>query len=475
MVKKIWNSPTITTWLSYSTKTLSLFVVLPMVLKKFNSGDVVLWYLFFTIIALQSIADFGFRQTFSRIISYAFGGAKDITVFNSATKDKITNTTHTPNLSLLNDIVSNMKFIYLWLTVALLILMGVFGTWSMIKPIHESSNPQQSWWAWIIVLIITCISFYGKIYMNFLEGLFKVALVRRIEIFTSLGSIVSSILIMIFSPSLLNMIIVNQFWVLVSIVRDWHLCKTVDNGFYILVSKNIAFNKEIFVKIWQPAWRSGLSGLMSVGLTNLTGLVYAQVGSTNDVAAYLLALRVINQIKEISMAPFYSKLPLLAMLRVKDDLISLVKLVKKSMFLSHLVFVIGFIVTGLFFNPLLKLLHSDVSFISQSLWILIGLAFFIHRFGAMHIQVYLSTNHIISHIADGVSGALYIISSFILSKYLGVYAIPIGMLVGYLGFYAWYAAKFSYRSMGVSFLKFEMKTSLIPLLLFLIYIVLNLK
>ncbi|RZK38501.1 MAG: hypothetical protein EOO90_22080 [Pedobacter sp.] len=470
MINRVWNSPTIMTWMSYSTKTLSLFVVLPMVLNRFTSGDVVLWYLFFTIISLQSIADFGFRQTFSRLISYAFGGATDIAVFNTGKKNHTDNHSDAPNKSLLNDIISNMKFIYIWLTLALFCLMAVFGTWSMIKPINESSNQQQSWLAWIIVLVITCISFYGKVYMNFLEGLFKIALVRRIEVFTSLGSILSSILVMLISPTLLNMVIVNQLWVLVVVVRDWHLCRTIDNGFYKLVSKKLQFDKLIFMKIWQPAWRSGISGLMSVGLTNLTGLIYAQVGATNDVAAYLLALRVINQIKEISMAPFYSKLPLLAMLRVKNDLSTLVTIVRKSMFLSHLVYAVGFITAGLLFDSILSFLKSDVHFLPQSLWIMIGFAYFIHRFGAMHIQVYLSTNHIISHIADGISGILYIVSGLILARYIGVYAIPVGMLVGYLGFYAWYACMYSYRSMGVSFWKFEFKASFIPILLMLAYI-----
>lgn len=470
LLNQAWDSPTLMTWLSYSTKAISLFGVLPLILKKFSAEDIILWYLLFTIISLQSIADFGFRQTFSRLISYAFGGASKDEVFNLTRKLQYTNNSK-PNLTFLGEIISNMKYIYIWLTVILFVLMATFGTWSMIKPINESSDISASWYAWLTVLFISCISFYGKIYVNFLEGIFKVAMVRRIETFTSVGSIFSSILVMVWAPTLLNMIIVNQVWVLLIVIRDWYLCRRVDEGLYLLVSKRLHFNKEMFLKIWQPAWRSGISGLMSVGLTSLSGLLYAQVGNTNDVAAYLLALRIINQIKEISMAPFYSKIPLLAMYRVKNDLNSLVKLVTRAMFLSHLVFVVGFIIAGLFFNPLLKLLGADVGFIPQPLWVLIGFAFFMHRFGAMHMQVYLSTNHIISHIADGVSGIIYIISSVILSNYIGIYAIPVGMLVGYVGFYSWYAAKYSYSSIGVGFLKFESKTSLIPILVFLFYII----
>ena len=320
MIKKAWNSPTIMTWLSYSTKALTLFGVLPLVIKQFAPGDVVLWYLFSTIITIQSLADFGFRQTFSRVISYAFSGAVDIGVFNNTnSKTNANNYNEAPNLPLLNSIVATMKHIYLRLTAIIFVLMVIFGTWTMFKPVQSAANISQAWWGWVVVLLVSCISFYGKIYMNFLEGLFKIALVRRVETLTSLGSILTSIAVLIWSPTLLNLVIVNQLWVLIVTFRDWYLCKTFDGKFYLSVSKPESFNKEIFTKIWPSAWRSGISGLMSIGLTNVTGLIYAQVGSTAGIASYLLALRIINQVRDISMAPFYSKLPLLAMLRAKRD------------------------------------------------------------------------------------------------------------------------------------------------------------
>jgi len=468
MLKRALNSPTITTWMSYSTKALALFGILPLVLKQFSSGDVVLWYLFSSIITLQSLADFGFRQTFSRVISYAYGGAKQIGVFNV---DKNANNIDEPNISLLARIVPTMKYIYIRLTGIMFILMGIFGTWSMYKPVQSSSNMLGAWWSWGIVLVVSCISFYGKLYMNFLEGLYKIALVRRVETLTSLGSILTSIVVLIVSPSLLNLVIANQLWLLVVTYRDWYLCQKVDNGIYQTVNKKVVFNKETFNSIWQPAWRSGISGFMSIGLTNITGIIYAQVGDTASVAAYLLALRIISQVRDISMAPFYSKIPLMAMLRAKNDLINLTSTIKRGMLLSHWLFIIGCISIGIASHPLLLMMHSKVQFVSYELWFLLSLAFFVHRFGAMHMQVYLSTNHVISHIADGISGVIYIVATLVLSKYIGVYAIPIGMLVGYLGFYAWYAAKYSYKSLNVNFWTFEKNVTFLPLMASFLYII----
>jgi hypothetical protein len=467
LANKIWNSPTLMTWLSYSTKAFSLFGVIPLVLKQLHAGDIALWYLFSTIIALQSIADFGFRATFSRIISYAFTGASDIGIFKpqSMVEKKETG----PNLPLLHGIISIMKRIYICLTLVLLVLMLVFGTWSMRIPIRNSLNTHQSWICWLVVVFVTCVSFYAKVYMNYLEGLFKIATVRRVETLTSLGSIFSSIAVLIFYPSLLNLVVVNQVWVLIVSLRDWYLALKVESGLYKSISKIIPFDKLLFRKIWSPAWRSGLSGFMSVGLTNLTGLVYAQFGSSEAVASYLLALRIISQVRDVAMAPFYSKLPLLARLRVVNDLPGLIKTCRRGMFLSHTVFAVFFCLIGLFSGPLLKMIGSKVEFVNQWFWLLLGIAYFIHRYGGMHMQIYLSTNHIISHIADGISGILYIISALLLSKYVGIYAIPIAMLVGYLGFYAWYSAIYSYKSLQISFWRFEWQTSGLAILVLLFY------
>ena len=84
-IHKCWDSPTLNTWLSYSTKTLSLFIVLPLLLNRFSPSQVALWYLFSTVISLQGLADMGFKFTFIRIIAYGVGGAKDIS--NYATEE----------------------------------------------------------------------------------------------------------------------------------------------------------------------------------------------------------------------------------------------------------------------------------------------------------------------------------------------------------------------------------------------------
>ena len=63
LLQKIWSSPTLMTWGSFATNSLSLVVVLPLILIKLNTEEIVVWYLFSTIIGLQILVDLGFDSS----------------------------------------------------------------------------------------------------------------------------------------------------------------------------------------------------------------------------------------------------------------------------------------------------------------------------------------------------------------------------------------------------------------------------
>ncbi|NJO31642.1 MAG: hypothetical protein HC874_31865 [Richelia sp. SL_2_1] len=174
-------------------------------------------------------------------------------------------------------------------------------------------------------------------------------------------------------------------------------------------------------------------------------------------------------VSQFSQAPFYSKLPVLAKLRSEGNLEQQVNVAKRGMVLAYWSYVVGFIGLGIFATPLLKLIGSNAEFVSPVLWGLMGLSIFAERYGAMHIQLYSTTNHIIWHVANGVSGVIYLAVSLALFNQIGVYAFPVGTLAGYLGFYCWYSAMHSYRAFGLKFWEFERMTMIMPLVVILIY------
>jgi O-antigen/teichoic acid export membrane protein len=253
---------------------------------------------------------------------------------------------------------------------------------------------------------------------------------------------------MVLAPTLFNLVIANRAWAVVNVVRDWYLCRIVEGGRWRTLRRG-RFERRFFGEVWAPAWRSGISGLMSNGLTSLTGILYAQVGATASVASYLLALKLMTELRNVANAPLYSKIPLMGRLRATGDTATVARVARRGMNLAYAIFALGAVGVGLTGPTLLRRLGSETAFAPLDLWWLLALAFLVHRVGSMHMQVYQTTNHVIAHVVDGFAGLIFIAATLGLIRPLGVYAFPLAMLAGYLGVHAWVSCLYSFRTMGV--------------------------
>jgi hypothetical protein len=115
----------------------------------------------------------------------------------------------------------------------------------------------------------------------------------------------------------------------------------------------------------------------------------------------------------------------------------------------------------------LNFIGSNIDFPRSFLWYLIGVAYFFERYGAMHLNLFSTSNQIINHIANGVAGAIYIVFAVAGYRLLGIYAFPLALIAGNLGFYCWFAARHSYKEFGISFVSFE-RTVMFPYLCLLV-------
>jgi len=466
LLSRFWNSPTYTTWGSFLANSLSALIVLPLVLTKFSTAEITVWYLMLTFVGLQFVVESGFSTTFSRIITYLTGGV----AINNLRRPS-TSGTGNLNAGDLNRVYSTMQVAYFGLGIAWTTLLLVTGALALQRPISHVQDPRSAWIAWGVIVAVSFIAFQGNRYVSYLMGLNEVALLRRWDAIAAIGAIITSFIILFSGGGLLALVIANQAWLLLKVALNAWLARSAADGLMRSFSSQ-SFNKQVFNAIWPSAWRSGVGVLMSYGIIQSSGIIYAQVGSTPDVASYLLGMRVMQIITQFSSAPFYSKIPSYSRLYAEGKVAELLQVAQRGMRLSHWAFVIGFGSTAFLAAPILKYLGSNASFPNPLLWILMGLAFFSERFGAMHIQLYSTTNKIIWHIANGVSGTIYLAVSLGLLNLIGAYAFPIGIMAGYYGFYSWYSASHSYREFSLKPIAFEKKTSFGPVAVLLTILVL---
>lgn len=472
MLKKLFNrfnnSSTFMTWFSLGSRPIGFVILIPLILTKLTTEEIALWYLFGTFINLQVLADFGFYNTFVRLISFSLSGgcnsAEDLNRIESQKRD----VKASPNIELVGQIIGTMKSIYRWLTLAVFIILVVCSP-LLSKSIEVLETPFEGWLGWFIIIFGTSIKFSSRRFSNFLLGQNKVALVRRWEGFFSIFAVTSNFLVMFFSNSLFLLVISNQVWTIAGYFRNRYLAYNNDKLSYKLFEAS-KYDKKIFKITWPLAWKSGISSLTSQGTANASGILYAQFNEPALIGTYLFAIKIITVVRSFSQAPFYSKIPLLSLLRGKNDLYNWEKNAQKGMFIGSMVMVLGVIGFDLVRDYLLIFIDSNIQFPDPLLWLSLGLAYLLHRYGAMHTHLYTTINKVNSHISDTISSIIMIIFWIAFYNELSVMVFPIGMIVSYLGFYVWFAGYYSYKFISSNPLKFEIKANLIPFITILTYI-----
>ena len=455
------------TWGGLGARLFGFLFVLPAVLARFPAEVVSVWLLLVTLSGLQLLADMGFAPTFSRVIAYAIGGADVSRLSDQRSLDAVERRDG-PNWESMARIVATMRPVYVRLALLFFGLMLVFGTWSLRRPVSMTEQPSLAWWAWAVVLCTTTYALYSSFHALYLLGTNHVVVLRRWEMITGVLSPVLTLLVLFLFGDLLSLVIAGQVGTWVQIVRNRWLCHNVDGGrFGTFLDRSI--HREVFDAVWPSAWRSALAVFMGFGLLQASGILYAQIGSAAASASYLLAVRMIQAVSAFSQAPFYTKLPSLARLHAEGNHQAQVRMARRGMTLSYWTYVAGFVGIGLFAGVLLEAAGSRTSFVDPKLWSLLGLAMFAERYGAMHLNLYSTTNHIISHVANGIAGLVFVAVSALLVPVVGVYAFPAGLLAGNVGFYAWYSALHSYRAFNLRFWSFERSTLVPPLAVVLLY------
>lgn len=469
IILKIWESPTFTTWGSFLSKSLYAVLLLPVITTVLSPEDITIWLLFNILIGLQNLGDLGFGVTFIRVMSYAMGGASDISGFG---KDGRGTRTDGPNYDLLERSDSATRYLLFYTSLVFIILIAISGYFTLKKPISFTIEQNNAWIAFGLILVTTFVRFNGNRYSIFLQGVNHVAMLRRWEAIISVLSVFSGFFVALYTRSLLWLIVNQQVWAIVQMLFNRYLCRYILEGRFRRFNQK-GLDKELVKSIWPAAWKSWTGVLMSYGVVQASGLVVAQIGTTASVSAYLFSLKILDIIKNFGNAPFYSKIPLYNRLFAEGNRNGLMARIENGMRFSLLTFSVTAIIVGIAGQPLLKLIGSNVSLVSEWIWIAMIFAYFFDRYGALHLQLYSITNDIVWHIANGVSGLIFITFSFFFTAVagLGVISFPLAMIISSLSFFVWYTARKSYKYFNLDFPGFEYRTSFYPLLLLTAYLI----
>ena len=456
---KVLSSATLMTWSSLVIRMGGLALLLPLVLTRLDTREVLVWQMLSTIAMLVNWTDFGFSPTFSRLIAFTRGGGSVGDLYTSLPRSR-----RRPNEAVLNgkldmaEVIVTQRAIYRYLVTVAMMVAAVLGTSFLWRPMDALPHPDRGWFALACTGMAAALTLLNGSNVSILTGFNRIAQVRKVEAAIGTMQLATTAMATLAGGDLAVIVACYSFWSLpmfISNLRNVAQLHTPDT-----TAKS--FDPVVFAAVWPAAWRSGIGILMSTGLIQGSGLVYAQFASAGNAAAYLLGLRIFTAISQISQAPFYSRLPAMATLRSRRDYDAVTLLARRGMALAHWTFVSGALVAMVAMPIGLRIIQSSVHWPPYLICASIALAFFVERYVGMHMQLYSLTNHIVWHIVNGATGLLMIAMFFVLRPFADVAAMPLAMLVAYLFIGSRYASKRALNSLGKPRWPFERATTLGP-------------
>lgn len=446
------------TWASLGVRLGGLALLLPIILPRLSAPEVLVWQMLSSITLLTTWADFGFSPTFSRVIAFVRGGG-DIADLHMPQSARQRLSGADSQLSV-GAVISAQRRVYRRLIVGGMALAVIGGTTTLLRPISGLSDPAQGWLAWIFTLGSCLLLLLNGAATAVVTGFDHVADTRRRDAAIGGIQLAAAALVALAGGKLAAIVICYSAWLAPLYFFNWRQARKLGP---VAPRTVVGGERDVLIAIWPAAWRSGVGILMSAGIIQASGLVYAQFATPAAAAAYLLAMRAMTAASQVSQAPFYSKLPALARLRAERRNDDLLKLATRGMVMAQWSFVAGTLGVIFVAPHLLQMIGSSVSLPGFGMLSLLSAAFFAERYSSMHIQLYSLTNHIVWHIANGVTGLLMIALFLVLRPFIGELAMPGAMLGAYGGYCAWYASSLSLKSLQIQRWSFERKTTAGPL------------
>ena len=180
LARRLGRSTVVWSWGFNGFRLASGLLLLPLVLRKFSTEELAMYYVMLSQLALASVLDFGFSPAVLRFVSYATGGADNLQAHGV-----IKSTGSGPNYKLLWELFYTTRALYRVIAFLVLLVVGVWGTYFVELRIHEMPSPNMVRLAWLAALVGTVLDVYSSWAPVFLRGMDHVLTSVRITLWAN--------------------------------------------------------------------------------------------------------------------------------------------------------------------------------------------------------------------------------------------------------------------------------------------------
>lgn len=331
LVGRAWNSAVGWSWGLTGLRLGLGVLLLPIVLKKLPTPDLGMYYVLLSLAAVVPLVDFGFGPTIGRFVAYATGGAEMLQAHGVAQPGA----SMAPNYCLLWELLIATRRLYRYLALALLLVLGWWGTYVVELRIHETGSPMLTRVAWGVTLISSIWDIYSNWWEIFLRSMNEVGSAVRIAVLATSVRLVAAAVLLLSGWGLLSLPVATLLGSLIQRHLARRRCLGLLAGRERPKEVNVAKLLGVF---WPNTWRLGVQCVSGYLTVNANTVICLQVLGLAANARYGLSVQLINIAAGMAVVWLEVKWPLIAQLYAQHDYAAIRKVLRQRMWLQILTF-----------------------------------------------------------------------------------------------------------------------------------------
>jgi len=441
MIKRIFNSALVMTWLNIFVKVGMNIILLPIATLYLSSEELAYFLFIGTLLGIAYLAEAGINRVVLRATSYFKQGVsvlpnnfKDIQ--NIKSDGKI-------NYKLLGELVQTSFGIYLVLSVVSLLLFFTIGYLTSENLLSKQPNVRDAYITFGLLSLFAFLYIMQLRWIGLIQGLGYLTNQKRAELFFGLVRIGLSILAIVFGYGVMGVVI----GMIISIIMAHIFYRLM---FYKFINRSKikeyqVFSKTMLLKLIPSAWKQSVLAWGSYLIYEGTVLLVVQLDDIKIIASYLLTLQVVNLLMRVSNAPAYSYYPNISNAIANNDMKKFKMLLFKSLKISMGLYIFGALTIYLIGNFLLNFIGAKATLLSGSLLELILFMYMLELHHVIHATIYTATNHIPFVLPALLSGLVIILGGWIVKDSYGLWGIICVQFLVQLSFNNWYPIYLNYK------------------------------
>jgi hypothetical protein len=447
--KRFANTAVFWSWIFNFIRLAYGLILLPLVLHKLSTADLGMYYVLLSLAALAPLVDFGFGETIGRFITYAMGGAREIQA-QGLPKPGDSNAS---NYTLLWELLAATRFIYRCLTLAVLVIVGIYGTYMVELRIHETSSVLITRLAWVVTLMGTMFDIYFNWWCVYLRSMNEVLAAARINVIVFVTRLVLAAGLLCVGAGLLSIPIAG-------VVSDGLMRYLARSRCLALLENHPSPPKtdvkKIIKLLWPNTWRVGVLVFSNYLTVNANTAICLGAFGLPANAKYGLSIQLMNIAATMASVWFTVKRPLLGQYLARHDLAAVRRVLWPRLWLQNLTFLFlaaGVVLCG---AMALKWIGGGKEILSMGWLAVLMLYFFVYSQYVTWGTLLATANNLAYLWPTVATNILSLILSLLLVYFtrLGLGALVLGPLLAGVLFNFWYWPAYAAREIGTTLFHF---------------------